>query len=508
MITPGKICLLLIFILALIFRFLYFPDNVNFAYDQARDSFAALEILKGNFKVIGPPTTASDKIFHGALFYYIWAPVYFLSNHNPEAVAAVMKVVNALGVFLVFIIGKKIFNSPIGGQVGLVSALLYAVSFEQTQYSLFLGHPSFGVIAVLIFYLGLTLWIFAKQRFGFIITLLGFGLALQFEDANILLLLPFITILIIFKNAFKILDVKTLFLGALAFLGSVLTFILVEIKYNFRTTLAVVDIIRSMSGASKLNLENYLETILRFVGDNVFFYGSLPTLIAIVLLFLWLGLLIKSDQKKVLAFLGIWFFGGLVASLINSSFSYYYTPAATVSLLIFVAFLLSKILNYKKMISVTFLMLIVMSNIYQIVSENYKGPNSDIVIQPGMVLSSQKQLIEYVYKKSDKAPFSVSAITVPLNVNTTWSYLFEWYGQQKYGYLPVWGSESASGFYGNLRVETVRSNLPTKRFLIIEPPVGIEKYLIDDFIKNEDYFSKIIEEKQFGTITVQAREQI
>jgi len=30
------------------------PNNINFSYDQARDSFASLEILRGDLKIIGP----------------------------------------------------------------------------------------------------------------------------------------------------------------------------------------------------------------------------------------------------------------------------------------------------------------------------------------------------------------------------------------------------------------------------------------------------------------------
>ena len=44
------IFLVLIFIIALLIRFTFFPQNVYFGYDQARDSYTSLEILKGHPK--------------------------------------------------------------------------------------------------------------------------------------------------------------------------------------------------------------------------------------------------------------------------------------------------------------------------------------------------------------------------------------------------------------------------------------------------------------------------
>lgn len=80
--------------------------------------------------------------------------------------------------------------------------------------------------------------------------------------------------------------------------------------------------------------------------------------------------------------------------------------------------------------------------------------------------------------------------------------------QKKYGYLPVWGGDAAEGYSGHLKVEKARSILPTKQFLILEPTRGIEQYMIDDFLNQENLFTKSVEEKQFGLIKVQIREKI
>lgn len=487
----------LIFLVAIVIRFLYFPENVYFGFDQARDSFTSLEVLKGDFKIIGPPTTAGSNIFHGALIYYILAPIYFLSNNNPEAAAAVFRVINALGVFLVFYIGSLVFSKKIGA----VAALLFAISYEQNQYSLFFGHPSLGVFTILIYYSGLALLIFQNNPLGFIIALLGLGLTIQFEDANLTLFLVSIIYLLFFFKKIKLLNFKTVSAGFLVFVATLSTFILSEIKYNFRMTNAILDI------HSNIYPEHLISVTARLIHDNFLANQALVPFILLALM-VAMRLLIKGKKAQQAIFLMIWFLGGMIAHVLNSSFTYYYSPGASVSLLILVSFLIYQIFLRSKLLAAIPFILIIFSNFSLITGQNYLGPNKDIIIQPGLLTSSERQSLDYIYQKADGQPFAVNALTVPLNVKTTWDYLFNWYGKWKYGYLPVWGREAADGFPGTLPVATDRSKLPHRRFTIIEPTVGINTSQVDDFFRVENYFSKVVDEKHFGTITVQERQKI
>jgi hypothetical protein len=98
-----------IFLVALIIRFFYFPNNIYFGYDQARDAFVVQDLLKGNLRLVGP-TTLIEGLFHGPLYYYIFAPIYFLSQGNPEWVSAFLRIFNSLGVVTVFMIGLILFG--------------------------------------------------------------------------------------------------------------------------------------------------------------------------------------------------------------------------------------------------------------------------------------------------------------------------------------------------------------------------------------------------------------
>lgn len=74
--------LIFISLIGLLLRFLYFPSDVYFGYDQARDAYYIQDIIHGHLKVLGPPSTASS-LYHGVLSYYILAPFYYLSEGNP-----------------------------------------------------------------------------------------------------------------------------------------------------------------------------------------------------------------------------------------------------------------------------------------------------------------------------------------------------------------------------------------------------------------------------------------
>ncbi len=489
-----------IFLLGIFIRFLYFPNNVYFAYDQARDSYTALEILKGDIKLVGPPSFLSDKIFPGPLVFYIYAPIYFLFNNNPEAVSAFFRIFNSFGIIFTFLAASVIFSK----RVGIIAALLFAVSYEQTQYSLFISHQPLAVIPVLIFYLGLALYIFKRQSKGLILSSLGFGLAVQFHYGYIFLILPFFLIILLNHHNIKIPRLKVIILSLAALLATLSTFIIAELKYHT---------FFSFFSASSSNVSFYLKETLfiinRFFHDifiaDYNFSHSIAVVTAAVFVY---ALRIKKDIRPKLSFLIIWFLGGLTPYLLSGVPSYYYSAAASVALLIAFAYLISLMFSKYKLLAVVFLSAVLINNFYQIEKVNITGVNSDMAIQPGMLTANEKQAIDYIYTSASEKPFSINALTIPLNVNTTWSYLFEWYGQGKYSYLPVFGGDAAEGYKGNLKVVKVRSNLPELQFMIIEPTQGIREAYKDSFFREEGYFTKILEEKKFGEITVQKRQKI
>lgn len=488
--------LTLIFIIALSVRLLFFPGDIYFGFDQARDSFASQEILKGDLKLIGPPSAASDKLFAGPLSYYIYAAVYAFGP-DPENLSFVLRIINAAGIFLVFSIAQNLFNK----KIAFLSSFLYAISYEQTQYSLFLSHQALAVLPVLIFYLGLAIFSFKKKSIGLPIAALGLGLSIQLHFVYIVLIPIFVVIALLSANQLAKVRVRYFVASVVVFLSEILTYIIAQLKFDH-------NYLGALGGReTTVFIRETFFVFTRFIHDNILASEKLLP-ISVLLFFVAFGLLLaKRALRQKVTFLSLWLIGGLLPYALSGTNSYYYSAGANVAILIAISNFFFSLLNRERIVALAFVALIIISNLSQIRSHP-TGVNQYFVIQPGMLLSDEKKLVDYVYERAEGQPFSINGLTIPLYINTTWSYLFEKYGKEEYGYLPTWGGKAAEGFYGNLAVEPKRSNLPELQFLIIEPPVGIRETVKENFLREEDYFSKVEEERKFGTLTVQARKKI
>lgn len=493
-------------LLGITIRLLYFPKNVYFGFDQARDAFVVQEILGGHLKVVGP-TTSIPGLFHGALYYYLYAPFYLIAQGSPLLVSLFLRLVNSLGIILIFFTAKNLFNT----KVGLLSALFYTFSFEQSQYAIYFNHPAFAVITVSCFYFGLSSLIFKNNKWGFVIALLGLGLSIQFLFLLIYIIPIFLVSMFVFRRNIK-LNLRVGLTGAFVFALTILSFILAEWKYK-----AWIAFLREFGSSDvKLNnasLINYFSKthhlLLTFIHDNFIASTVLSMLVVIVIVLSLVHYARQAENRLKIWFLLIWLSGGIFVNVLDSAPDpyYYYRVGASISLLIIVAFLVDQLSKKSKKIAKIIILTIIFSNLWLITTQNQKGPLPNINVQTGMLLEDEKKVLDYIYQRAQK-DFAVNALTMPFSVNTTWSYLFEWYGQKKYHSVPIWGGDVAGGYAGHLQVVSSRSALPTQSFLIIEPLRGIPGWIIEKFIREEGYFSKVIDEKKIGGIIIQEREKI
>jgi len=486
---------------ALVLRLLYFPGNVYFASDQARDAYYSFEIMRGDFRVVGPGAAFGRFLHHGVLYYYMMGPVYYLFEGDPYVPALIINLLNAMGVLVVFWIGKNLFNT----KTALIAALFYAVSYEQSQYALFFGHPGMALIFVLLYYLGLTILIFKGNSKGIILSAFCAGMATQFHISLAILIFLLPVFVVVFKSKIKWLGVRDIILALGALMIGLSTFVVEEIKYgHFRLFL---DSLGEESVATVgLNISNFLMAINRYVTDNLVYFspGRIFGPFLVVVIF---GYLIKGKKERVVGiFLLMWFLAGCVAYITGTSTTYYYGIGGSVSLLLAVAMIIN--LVWKKKGVVTLLVVVIVgSNLYKNVTLNRKGPNGAIMAPTGLLLADELRAIDYIYSQAKGEEFSVHAITIPYNVKTTWDYLFNWYGMKEYGFVPVWGGEDALGSEGTLTVVRARSTLPAKQFLIIEPLAGLADEVVENFFREEGYFTTLKSEEKFGEITVQIREK-
>lgn len=500
-----KLALVVVFLVALTLRFLYFPNNIYFGYDQARDAFSAVELAKGDLKIVGPSTSV-EGLYHGAIYYYLIAPFYYFGSGNPEIAAAGLRVLNSIGVFLIFAFGTILF----GRAVGLISAILFAISFEQTQFSIYLSNPAPASLTIPLIFLGLALVIFRKKYWGLALAFLGLGLSIQFEFALLYLVIPFLGIIVFnYKSFFKI-PFKYWLLALLSGAASASTFILAEIKYSFRTLITLLSYSNPETNIPLTQkLESYLATLYKMGEFNI--YNGFPHdwIFWLVLLFVFIYLLKDKELRPKLIFLATWFFSLILVYLTKGGYSdlYYTNIGISAGLLIFLGLVLFLVSRKSFIVAILLVLLIGTANLKLITSFNPKGTISQIHVQQGMLLSDEKEIIDRIYKDAKKEQFAVKALTMPYDINTTWSYLFEWYGNKEYGYLPLWNGQTAAGYPGNLQLFQIHEKLPEKRYVIIEPMRGVPGYLIDQFLREEGYFTNIEKEEEIGKFVLQLRKK-
>ncbi len=500
------ILLFIIFLFAVLLRVMFLPQNaLTFGYDQARDAYMTKEIIAGDIKILGPPASTPG-LYHGVLYYYFLTPPYYLSD-NPVVAAYWLSVFNALGVFIVsaiaFFMTKKWGASILAG-------FFYAVSFEATQYATWLSNPTIAVVTVPLFYLGLWLWINKKNRYAPAIAALGLGFSVQ---AEVFLLYHVVPFLIWVFAARKEINKRQITQFILVGFMSISTMVLSEIKFGFRGFAGLMSLVNT-EGSIRMT-KSFGDFLLLFFNQlgRVFAYTTYPGNIGYGAFFVFLLLLIsliswnKAKKRKIISwqpYIATWLLSHLsVVSVGGTS-----TPFLLVGIGPGVAVLMGivswSIWESGKKAWVIFLVFcILLANISMIIRENKNG-STIFAIQTDMLLQKELAAIDYTYTEA-QGGFSINTVTSPLWINTVWSYLYNWYGVDKYGYLPAWRGRDQVGRLGNNLPSEVSSDVS---FLILEPPAGIPNKFISDTISLEESLSILLSERSFGEIVVQKRKLI
>lgn len=500
----AQILLGLIFLLALVLRFWWFPENVYFGYDQARDAFVSQEIYQNkDFKIIGP-SAGKEGLYHGPLYWYLIGPVYLLFQGNPAGPLAFISLLNALGVFLVYYFGKNLFDQ----KTGLFAAVLYSFFFSQTQYSLYFANPAPAVLSISAYFLGWTLLLLKNKPWAWILIGLGLGLSIQFEFFLVYLGICCLIFPILFFRSFKEnLNLKFLALGILSFIASVSSFILAELKYGFRTTktlFSVLTFVSSPGSGEKMATSTFLGRLgeeVRFglVGLNSSYNNYLA--LGFIALFVYVFLKKKEDRKKLLIPF-VWIASNLFVDFFGSPQLYYVNIGVSVSIILFIAYLFSKIWTFKKAVAILAVVFLAFNNLSFAQKYNPKGPINTLYVQEGMLLQDEKKIVDLIYQDAGGKEFTVNALIMPYNIKTTWAYLFNWYGRQKYGYVPYWGGEDVPGYAGQMPLSSSSSLV---RYAIYEPERGIPEELKKIFVDSENGFGKPVAREEIGQFVIEKR---
>lgn len=474
--------------------------GLTFGYDQARDAYISQQILGGDLKILGPPASTPG-LYHGVLYYYFLAPGYLLGGGSPVVTAYWVALFNAATVFIVFYL-TRLLTKKTGA--AFLASLLFAISFEATQYAVWLSNPTIGVWTVPLIYLGLWAWIKEKKSWGPMVAALGLGLSIQAEIFLLYHTLPLaIWLWVVRKN----IHINQLLKFIVVLLFTISTMIFAELKFGFRgisgitQLLATQDpIVLSRSLGDFLLL--YFNQLGRVFAYNIYpgnvGYGSIFVLVLIILgLLSW-----KRGTVSWQPFLATWLLSHLaVVSVGGTSTPFLLVGIGPAVSILVGIYLYNWLSSGKRALAVFILVVIAFGNISMILKENQKG-QTIFAIQKDMVLSKQLPAVDYTYKESNGEKFSINSLTSPLWINIVWTYLYKWHGESKYGYVPEW--------HGRDQVGQLDTLLPTNEdtelyFLVLEPMGGIPTRYLSETIDEEDSRSELLGEKFFGELRMQKR---
>lgn len=503
----GLLIVFIIFLFAFWLRIKFLGQNIlTFGYDQARDAYISQQILKGDWKVLGPPASTPG-LYHGVFYYYLLSPAYLLGSGNPVVVAYWIAFLNAFAVFVVYCLGYLLTKRI---RAGLLASFLFAISFEATQYATWLSNPTPAVWTVPLLYLGLWLWLQPSHKatagkLAPVLTALGLGLSIQSEIFLAYHFVPLVIWLWISrKNIFK----KQLLAFVLTLTLILSSMILAEFKFGFKSISGIKALLVTQEPnlAYAKSLGDYLVLYLNQIG-RIFAFNAYPGNIGYggaLVIALAVYFLMKKDQPKdgqvsPGKFLATWLFSHLTVVTVGGTSTPFLMVGIGPAVSVLIAYWLSE---FKSKIAVVLIVLVLtFGNLSMILRENPRGATL-FAIQKDMLLQKELAAIDFTYQEAAGKPFSLNSLTSPLWVNIVWTYLYKWYGLPKYGYLPSWHGRDQVGQLDLLAQVKKPDELS---FLILEPMGGIPLEYLDLTIGEEDSKTKLVSEKTFGELRIQKR---
>lgn len=497
--------LLIILVAGVVIRFLHFHESVYFGYDEARDAYVSRDIyIKGDLKLLGPQASAFAGIHHGPLYYYLLGPLFIVSDGDPYFVSVVFRLLNSIGIVGIFAVGTLLF-SPL---VGLLSALLYAVSYEQFIYAIFTGNPSLSNISWIVFYLGVALISRRPKRrvLGLFLLLFGASLIPQFDLilGYSLLLVPLLLLLL--RDKLKGISLRQWIAVVAAGFSPLYTYVLAEIKNNFlavKTAWGLIASDVSIVAEGKSELTIFYSNFLELFRNNVIDLGLQDVYALLLFLSILSFLLYRSIYNRNYFFVFVWIMSFAALIFARGFMPLYSYAGVGIGLLLSTSIVIAEIFKRNKLIALVLLALITISNVTKITDQANRALVVEIKAQPGMKLSDEIKIIRKTYEYSNGEAFTIRTVSMPYKIQTVWSYLYEQYGKKTFGYVPYLEGGNVEGFPGYL--PSPRSGTTCNRFVILEPLRGIPLNLVDKELTEEDLFSNLVKEEDVGLFTLQHR---
>lgn len=507
MINKTTVIIVLILLAGAVLRVIT-SSNGNFLFnmDNARDMVDIREMLVLHKPRLIGPTSAIDGFYNGPVWYYLLAVPFVVSGGNPYASIIMEIFLWAVGGFFLLKLVKEwsiwlIF--PIGAIWIASNYVLLANAYAFNPNPIILLTPL--LIYLLVKYLEK-----GKIVYGISTWFLG-GLFFNFE-MNFGVFIPWIILIsIIATKKLFLLKQKDFWLGVAAFAVTLLPQIFFDFKHGFLMSRAIL---RHLSG----NAGSNLDLLSRFQSISMSFYSTIQStlmnnklLTGIILILFVQAIYVffkkrKNETTVLISFIFIIipFLGYLVLPV---NVNPWHLGAEMAALLILIAYLLKELMRgnvLNKAIALSLSGVFVISafgNIFQSLGNYINKPNMDPSLYKNEIAA-----IDYVYQKAGGQNFKVYTY-LPSVYDYPYQYLFWWYGQKKYGYIPgeyAYAPNKPPYIPSQDKFQGRKDNFSGLVFLIKEPDRNYTRSGWEgEFVK-----LKSINKEMVGPLEVEVREEL
>ncbi len=421
---------LLVFIILGLYLRIYGTLNGYFAftYDQGRDLLVLKDIVtSGNIRLIGP-TSGIEGVFHGVWWYWLLVPFYIIFQGDPKFIITAFGILSSLVIVVAFYLGKMMKD----WKLGIIFAGLSATSQHFISVAAQLWNPN--MLPLLIMMYLICLWIFLKRTGHFYWCAFFLGAIFEFHIGFGGMLILATILAIIFTKTF--LSIKESFLSFVAFCLWLLPRLIFDLRHDFLQTKSIIKYLQHPQAVqNQLPLFSRLIDRLKTFWDAfIYAYANNQTIIYILLVLLCFIFMIKVFQNKqdkvflrfnLILLLGILF----LATLYQNALWDYYLIGIPAMLLPFVSLVLYQIVKWRPPIGWLIFLILLIVNISP---GNFFKP---AWAGDASVYFNQIKVIDEIYRHAQNQPFNVSVYS-PSSIDYNYEYLFSWYGQKKYGYIP------------------------------------------------------------------------
>lgn len=507
---------IIIFVVAATVRYWYSSTEMCFYTDQSRDALVAQRIISGDWQLFGPVVNGRGAIFHGVLYYYVIAPLYLLGQGNPWFVSTALSLFSIVGLIPSYFFAREFFNSRRLAYI-VVFMLSVSLSSIETSASFWNLQLSIVLLPAFCFFL-LKLYKHANLpnalSAGFFL-----GLLIQSGFSNIQWTLPYgvIWAFLLLKHRFSYLTLRNALVSGIGLLIAVSSMIAVEFLAWKRGLFAMQDSVHWLT-ASALSLDNVRAVVVWYFTSLVSLVAPPYELVTVFLLLLSLISLYLSKKDVRWYWMGLLLAPPIIGQLLSNSAASYILTGYESILFVFVvlvfshlAHLLPKHLGVKQRYGLVIGLLAAFSflNISALISD--KTTNDTLACSWRASSLEELQVVDFTYMAAKGKDFSIDVLAEPYGINMKYTYLYAWYGKNKYGYTPTFIGPKQAGYITE-NILTESEKYAKAHFVIYEPGsynYWFKRRAADGTVSKESqqlfYYrqpsiEKIKETKQFGEL--------